>query len=111
MRRMADEQGMSGGIVVVIENEVHGESGRVFQTFDDAVAELRRRAVIPWDRPPNLAPCTSWATCGREYNVAEYDTARQPSRLLRDVSVLKVSREGVEWTPGFEAAWRAAATT
>ena len=40
----------------VIEDESHAEpQSGVYQTFDDALKELRRRAEISWDKEPNQA--------------------------------------------------------
>ena len=96
--------------MIVIEDSIHAEQVR-FSTFADAVAELRRRAQIPWDRPPNRCPCTAWRTCGREYDVLEYDAAQTPWRLLRRVTVLRIAARGVTWTDGFEEAWERPAAT
>jgi hypothetical protein len=46
-------------IVFIIEDESYAETSGEFSTFDDAFTELRRRAIIPWNEPPNLAPCTN----------------------------------------------------
>jgi hypothetical protein len=94
--------------MIIIEDRIHCDHHGRFETFADALAELRRRAVIPWDERPNAAPCTSWKTCGREYQVMEFDDAQEPWKLLRGVAVLKVSAKGVEWVSGFEEAWAAA---
>ena len=80
-----------------IEDEVHAEPQGEYSTYEDAVAELRRRAAIPWDQRPNVAPCSSWKTCGRRYEVVKYDTTATPWRELERVLVLAVSAAGVEW--------------
>ena len=94
--------------MIVIDDGIHCEHDGRFNTFEDAVAELRRRAAIPWDQEPNRAPCTSWRKCGREYHLLKYDDAQTPWKLLRGVPVLNVSAKGVEWIEGFELAWQAA---
>ena len=88
-----------------IEDNIHAEQEGPFATFRDAVEELRRRAAIAWDSPPNQAPCTSWQTCGREYHVLEYDEGSEPWRLLRRAHVLDISEEGAVWGEGAERAW------
>jgi hypothetical protein len=80
-----------------IEDEAHAEPQGEYATYEDAVAELRRRAAIAWDQRPNVAPCSSWKTCGRRYEVVKYDTATTPWRELERVLVLEVSAAGVEW--------------
>jgi len=82
----------------IIEDELHAEwQNGEFSTFEDAVVELRRRAGIPWDVEPNRAPCTSWNTCGRTYEIIEFDTTGSPWAEVRRVPVLNVSKTGVEW--------------
>ena len=82
----------------VIEDEAHAEpqSGE-FRTFEDAMDELRRRASIPWDEAPNVAPCTNWRKCGRRYEIIEYDTSETPWRELSRRFVLEINAEGVRW--------------
>jgi len=86
----------------VIEDERHAEPQGEFATLEEAVAELRRRAGIPWDKDPNRAPCTSWQTCGRAYEVIEYDVTRSPWQEIRRMAALDVSPSGVRWSVGFE---------
>ena len=77
-----------------IEDEAHCEpqDGK-FQTRGEAIAELERRATIPWDVEPNRAPCTSWRTCGRRYEILEYDDAGE---YLSREPVLEISAKGVK---------------
>jgi hypothetical protein len=83
-----------------IEDELHDEQHEGdFETFDGAVAELKRLAQLPWDRPPNLAPCTSWKTCGRKYVVVEFEPSA-PRKELSRTSVLEVGRNGPRWLTG-----------
>ena len=86
----------------VIEDGEHCEAQGRFETFELAVAELRRRARIPFDQEPNRAPCTTWRTCGRTYEVCEFDTSVEPWKLSRRVPVLEVSSAGPKWAEGFE---------
>src|SRR5262249_28629356 len=73
------------GIVFVIEDERHAEPQGEFASLDAAVAELHRRAALPWDEEPNVAPCTGWRTCGRTYEVIEYDNSARPWKELRRI--------------------------
>lgn len=77
-----------------IEDEWHSEQSDPFDTAADALAELRRRALMPWDEAPNQAPCLGWETCGREYHVVEYD---EDWRLLSQKAILEVTRDGPRW--------------
>ena len=87
----------------IIEDEAHAEEQEgEFATFHDAVAELRRRARIPWDVQPNRAPCSSWGECGRRYEVVEFDVSASLRKEVRRVPVLDISAQGAHWSAGFE---------
>lgn len=85
----------------VIEDELHAQTQGEFPDRDAALAELERRAQIPWDQAPNVAPCTSWRTCGRNYELVEYDDKQFPWRELSRVSVLEISAAGIKWGGDF----------
>jgi hypothetical protein len=86
----------------IIEDELHAEHHGEFATLEDALHELRRRAEIPWDREPNVAPCQSWATCGRIYELIEYDEGSDGGgRQLRRSKALEISKDGVIWHEPF----------
>jgi hypothetical protein len=85
--------------VFLIEDEIHAEpQPGEYQTLADAMAELRRRAGLPWDEPPNAAPCTSWRTCGRNYEIIEYDTSIVPWTELRRMPALEIGAKGASWS-------------
>jgi hypothetical protein len=69
----------------MIEDEAHAEPQGEFDSLDNALGELRRRADMPWDVAPNVAPCASWRTCGRRYGVVEFDTAESPWREIQRI--------------------------
>ena len=83
----------------VIEDLIHAERlpGK-FESRAAAFAECRRLAEVPWDKPPNQAPCQSWQTCGRCYAIMEYDDSAIPWRLLSQENVLEISVSGNQWT-------------
>jgi hypothetical protein len=81
----------------VIQDEAHAEPQGRFQTRQEAVAELRRRAAIPWDEEPNRAPCTNWRNCGRRYELVEYDEHTSPWKVLSRSLALRISAAGVQW--------------
>ena len=88
----------------MIEDERHAEGQGRFLSVQDAMIELRRRAQLPWNEKPNVAPCTNWEKCGRAYEVVEYDDTSVPWTEIRRTRVLEVSASGVTWSPGFEEA-------
>lgn len=89
--------------VFVIEDEFHAEwQGGHYASLRDALEELKRRAVLPWEEVPNRWPCTSWKTCHRDYNILEYDNSSTPWRELRRLGYLEVSSKGAVWSGDFE---------
>jgi hypothetical protein len=87
--------------VFIIEDERHCEPQEgLYQSLAEAVSELRRRAALPWDERPNVAPCKQWRTCGRTYEIVEYDTSSTPWRELSRVTYLEVTAGGVRWLRG-----------
>ena len=82
----------------VIYDEAHAEpqAGR-FETRQQAIAELKRRAAILWNGKPNRAPCTNWLNCGRRYELVEYDDTTSPRKELSRILILKISAAGVQW--------------
>jgi hypothetical protein len=88
-------------MIYIIEDSIHCEWQAKYSAFEDAVIELRRRASLPWDREPNQAPCTSWKTCGREYEILEYDDSSDPWTLIRRTPALEISATGIKWAEGF----------
>jgi len=62
----------------IIQDEIHSEpqEGR-YDTFEEASVELRRRASLPWDEPPNRPPCVSWRTCERRYVIIDLESSRR----------------------------------
>lgn len=81
----------------VIEDESHVEQVSEHASLSDAWDALRHLATIPWDHEPNVAPCKSWQTCGRNYVVIECETSVQPWQELWRVFGLSVSAKGVVW--------------
>ena len=78
----------------IIEDELHAEHSGEFATQAEAIAELIRRTEIPWDKQPNQAPCMSWQTCGRHYELVEYDISGTGNWKERSrVPALNISRE------------------
>ena len=78
---------------------MHGD----YDSFDGALAELRRLAALPWDAEPNIAPCTSWRTCGRRYGLIELNATESFPHEVRRAHVLDVSAEGVKWIEPFDS--------
>lgn len=88
---------MAAPKVFIIEDEVHCEWCGRFSSFRQALDELKRLSAIAWDQSPNAAPCTSSATCGREYVVVEYDDSQTPWHEIKRTAALNIAALGVEW--------------
>jgi len=88
----------------IIEDERHAEPQGQFVNMRRAIAELKRRSMIPWDQDPNRAPCSNWSKCGRSYDVIEYDVSHAPWKELTRVLALDISASGVKWSNGFDQA-------
>jgi hypothetical protein len=81
----------------VIYDELHSEEHGIFDDASLALAELRRRSELPWDAPPNQAPCTNWRNCGRAYELIEYDESVSPRKEVRRTLILEISAFGPQW--------------
>ena len=84
-------------IIFTIEDEVHAEVQGEYTTFEEALLELKKRRQIRWDEKPNVCPCTSWKTCGREYEIVKYDTSTNPWKKLEGTLVLEISAKETKW--------------
>jgi hypothetical protein len=94
--------------VILIQDNRHSEVQwqTEYATFEEAIAELKRRATIPSTEPPNRAPCAHWQRCGRKYALVEFEkTDVPPWRSLRYARVVEVSPSGVVWNPKYEREW------
>ncbi len=85
----------------VIDDELHAEHRSDFDSFEEAMEQLKEWSTIPWDQPPNLAPCTGWRDCGRNYAIIEYDDAEVPWKELTRTPVLRITKSGAEWLTEF----------
>ena len=81
----------------VVEDDKHAEWMSKWPTRADAEAELERLAAIPWDEEPNRCPCGSWRTCGRWYQIVEFDTTNERWREIGRERFLDVGSKGVKW--------------
>lgn len=77
----------------LIEEEWHSSIEWEYNTYGEAINELKRRANLPWDKEPNLAPCTSWRTCSKLYVIRTYDN----DILLSEEEILEISSKWVDW--------------
>jgi hypothetical protein len=87
-------------MIYVINDERHDEWQSEHATLREAINELQRLTLISWDQEPNRAPCVSWRTCGREYEIVEYDPSVMPWREVQRLPALEINRAGVRWAKG-----------
>ena len=83
--------------IFVVEDQSHAEAIGKFSTLQGAWDELLRLSAVPWDAAPNMAPCQSWKTCGRDYEIIEYDITGETWTLVQRYAGLEVGAEGVAW--------------
>jgi hypothetical protein len=83
--------------IFVIEDQGHAEHRGEFASLQGAWRELERLSRIPWDQSPNIAPCQSWRTCGRDYEILEYETSSTPWVHAQRHAGLEISAKGVIW--------------
>ena len=84
--------------IFVIEDEAHAEWCGQFVSYEAALQELKTRAKLPWDIEPNKCPCTSWKTCGRRYEIIEFDNLNgKPWKEISRNPILTISSKGVAW--------------
>ena len=81
--------------------EADGHEAVACGSSKEAIAHLERLARVPWDEEPNAAPCTGWKTCGRNYEVVEYDVTAVPWATVRRLAAFEVGRAGVTWDAQF----------
>jgi len=85
-----------------IEDETHAEFQGDFRSFDEALNELKRRAKIPWNEPPNKCPCTGWETCDRRYSITEFLIGDSTYTPQSEAEVLTISAKEILWLSGYE---------
>jgi hypothetical protein len=85
-------------IQFIIEDQLHSEHRSEHLSLADAWAELKRLSCIPWNQAPNRAPCGSWKTCGRNYEIIEYDTSFNPWQLVRRIPGIEVNANELVWS-------------
>ena len=85
--------------IFVIEDQNHAEWIGEFDSIASAWAQLKKFSELPWDARPNRCPCQSWRTCGRDYEIQEYDNSSEPWDLINQFNGLEVSASGVTWGP------------
>lgn len=81
----------------VIEEEWHCSLEWEYNTFQEALDELKRRSEIPWNIEPNKAPCMSWESCSKLYVIIEYDISITPYIMLDKKEILEISSKWVDW--------------
>ncbi len=87
----------------IIEDARHAEPQEgEFPTLRAAIAELKRRAALPWNDAPNVPPYASWETCGRTYEIIEYDTTGTLWKEIRRIPFLEITSAGTKWLACFD---------
>lgn len=77
----------------VIEDQSHAEYHWEFDSFDNALKELKRISLIPWNKKPNRCPCISWETCNRDYEIIEYTNGNEVDRK----EIVEIWSKWIKW--------------
>lgn len=87
----------------VIEDESHTEWCSKFKTYQEALSEFQASSKIAWHAAPNVCPCMSWETCGRDYYIIEFDSSLKPWHEVSRTHALSISSKGMFWNEGFNS--------
>jgi hypothetical protein len=87
-----------------INDSIHLDQEGTYRSIDAALARLRQLARQPWDAAPNRAPCSSWESCGRDWEILEYEVETIPWQLRETIPAVSISRDAVTWHSPFRAA-------
>jgi hypothetical protein len=79
----------------IIEDETHSEQMSEHGSLEAAQLELARLEALPWDKQPNLAPCGSWETCGRNYVLIEGENIGDEWRQISRTPMFDISAKGI----------------
>lgn len=84
--------------VFAVDDDTHSEAMSKHDTFEEALAEIKRLATLPWDSEPNMAPCANWRNCGRRYDIVEFEmSSNERWRERSRTPILEVNADGVFW--------------
>ena len=82
----------------VIEEEFHAWRYWEYDSFEDALYELSKKADLPWDNEANRCPCISWKNCSMCYRIVKYDTNHKPYwKEVSSQDIVEISSKGVKW--------------
>ena len=82
-----------------VYDEAHCEYHGHFATRQEAVDAIISYTQLPWDSPPNRAPCRQWRTCKRNYEIHEW-ADRVHGERLSVRTICRVDSDGVTWADG-----------
>jgi len=85
----------------IVEDQWHADVAGSFPSFEDALREVRRLAAMPFDEDPVRAPCKSWRTCGRAYEIVEIDHVSSDRTVLSRAAIVEMDADGVRWEDGY----------
>jgi hypothetical protein len=83
--------------IFIVEDDMHAEQQGIFETYIDALNEVKTFAKIPWGEEPNNPPCSAGKKCHRLYQIIEYNISTSPWTEVNRQEVLDISAEKKEW--------------
>lgn len=81
--------------IYIIEDQIHCESIWEFKNLSDTINELQRLSNLAWNVDRNIAPCMSYETCGREYELIEYEVNWSEWIELHREAIFDIDSSGV----------------
>lgn len=79
----------------IIEDQLHCETIGEFSKPSDAIDEFRRLSNLAWNEDKNLAPCMSYETCCREYELIEYEVNWNEWIELHREAIFDIGSSGI----------------
>ena len=86
----------------ILLDKFHYERIGIYDSYEEALNKAIEISKIPWNIPPNKAPCTNWKKCGREYVIVERIKKNNKSLKVSEVDIFNISSNGVIWHVEFK---------
>lgn len=79
-----------------IEDEIHAmRHGDVYESYQDALAELVRVSTFPWGEWPNSCPCGNLEGCSLEFHISQWDDEK--GEEVSYDHIYTTSAKGIDW--------------
>lgn len=79
----------------IIQDTIHCEYIWEYDNLTSALEILKNLSKLWWDKDKNKASCSSWETCGREYEFIEYEISWDKWEELNREAIFDISNSGI----------------